>query len=169
MEINNDTFVIRFLWQRPLLRYCGFNAITTQWQTSFGNYRSTCKVKIIVPWGEKKKKKCWRHKIYCMSGFGCIPNKIIPIIPELIYTFYVSITRSIYLPLHLEALRFLLTWSFSRNRTLQQSSARRLSHVYVYFLIYFLNFLTVSRLGKQSYDDWEFAFKNKRKQTKTTV
>lgn len=30
MEINNDTFKIRFLWQRPLLRYCGFKATTTQ-------------------------------------------------------------------------------------------------------------------------------------------
>lgn len=54
MEINNDTFAIRFLWQRPLLRYCGFNATTTQWQTSFVNDRSNCKVKIIALWKKKK-------------------------------------------------------------------------------------------------------------------
>lgn len=55
MEINNDTFTIRFLWQRPLLRCCGFNATTTQWQTSFVNDRSNCKVKIIASWKKKKK------------------------------------------------------------------------------------------------------------------
>lgn len=156
MEINNDTFTIRFLWQRPLLRCCGFNATTTQWQTSFVNDRSNCKVKIIASW-KKKKRKHWRHNIYCMSACGCIPNKITPMIHELIYTFYLSITCSIYLPLHFEALQLLLIRLFSQNRTLQQSSARHLSHVYVYFLISFLNFLTVSRLGKRSHDEWVFA------------
>lgn len=76
--------------------------------------------------------------------------------------FYFSITYSIYLPLHFEALQFLLTWVFSPNRTLQQSLARYSSYVYVYFLISFLNFLTVRGLVKWSHDEWEFALKKKK-------
>lgn len=67
MEINNDTFTIRFLWQRPLLRCCGFNATTTQWQTSFVNDRSNCKVKIIASWKKKKKALKTQYLLYvCM-------------------------------------------------------------------------------------------------------
>lgn len=68
--MNNDTFAIRILWQRPLVRYCGFYATTTQWQTSFVNYRSNYKVKIIVPFKKTTRAEdtvstvCWYAAVF---------------------------------------------------------------------------------------------------------
>lgn len=98
-----------------------------------------------------------------MSEHGCFPNRVILTTSYLwVMLFYLFITCSIYLPLHFEALQFLLTWAFSQFRTLLQPSARCLSHVSIYFLISFSNFLTVRGLGKWSHGEWELALKKKK-------